>query len=136
MLGRIEKHGMQGIEADDGGAEIGCNVDKAPEITEVAYAPVRPRAEEVKLERDAPDRPVLRQAVRDMATCGDDDQRHLGRLELVSLDPKPVVADRRWRLDDEAAALDGSTVELARAQQLEFGEGLLAFPGRAFFLSD
>ena len=107
LLRRIEKHRVQGIKPDHRGAEIGGELGEAFEIAEIADAPIVLRAQQIKLKRDAPDRPFLGQAFGNVTTLGNDDQAHFSGLEPARFDPQPVIADLRRSLDNEAAALDG-----------------------------
>ena len=126
---------MQGIEPDDCGAEIGGEFGEAFEVAEIADPPIGLRAQQVELERDAPERGVRNQAFRNVATRGNDDQPHFGRAEPVRVDSQSVIADFRRRLDHKSSALD-FRASLPRARRRELGEGYLPFPARTVFVRD
>ena len=110
---------MEGIEPDHRGTEVGGNLDEAPQIAEIADAPVHARAQQVELSRDAPDRAVALQPLGQVTPVGHDDQRHFHRRAPVSLYQEPVIAQGGRRLDDQQPALEGATRKDRRIIQIE-----------------
>ena len=53
----VIKQGMQGVERDAGGPEVGGELEQAREVGEVATAPVAPRPYAIKLHRQRPQAP-------------------------------------------------------------------------------
>jgi len=105
-LGRVEKHRMQRVEPDHRSAEVGGDVGETLEIAEIADAPIVFRPQQIKLERDAPDRRLVGQALRHETTPGNNDQPHFGEIEPGRFDPQQVIADVRRGRDHETPALD------------------------------
>ena len=126
-FGMREEQGMQRIEADDGGTDIGRHIDQFAEVGEVADTPIAGAIECVELSGDPPGHLAGRERRRKVTLARGDDEPHrfvrpvrqangvvsqrqrTGQSHDVAQDLAPVrpttILDRRLRRPKDERAL-------------------------------
>src|SRR3954454_24205251 len=121
MLRIIRKQRMKRVQPDHVGAVRGSEFHERMQVAEIADPPIIVGPQQIELRGNAPEPPSLRDAGRQPAASGDDDN---GAGRTARFKAEPVVAPGDVVAENKASPLQPPAIQIAFGGEIKPGESL------------